>query len=274
MVAVVIPVKNEGESIWDTLKNCIGLNADYIIPVINGCIDNSKEIILSHPNKNNIKLLEFSEALGIDVPRAAGAALAYKLGCQVVLFLDGDMKGEITHHLLKLIQAVRFDSIDMALTNCYPYISNRPYLAHTVLRYRERLNKKLGLFNQLGLANPSHGPHAVSRRLLESVPWSALAVPPLSLAMASIDKLNIQVGTAVAHNLLQSSARNDYHSLHIAETIIGDCLTALNYLEGKPLSREENGIYYLGYHPERRFDVLEEYVKSLGLKDKAVTSDL
>jgi len=265
MISVVIPVKNEEENIKKTLDNCKCLPIDNIIVVLNGCTDNSLEIVRSHTLRDYIRIIEFTEPLGIDVPRAIGAAFAYKNNASAVLFLDGDMQGNICRHLKELVIAVTLDNIDMALTNCYPYITTRPAIASTVLSYREKLNRSLGVFAQLGLASPSHGPHAISRRLLQTIPWKALAVPPLSLAMAVQANLNVKVVTSVAHNLLLSPLRDDNHSILIAETIIGDCLEALNYLGGKPVAREDNGIFYLGYHPYRKFQVLEEYVKELGL---------
>ncbi|MFZ7102189.1 MAG: glycosyltransferase [Peptococcaceae bacterium] len=263
---MIIPVKNEAASIIKTLDNCKELNVDLIIPVLNGCEDASKELILSHPLLEKIKIIEFSKPLGIDIPRAVGAAYAYKSGAGTFLFLDGDMQGKIAPHLRKLIHSVNYEQTDVALTNCYPYITLRSSTANTVLRYRERLNRSLGLFSSLGLANPSHGPHAISRRLLEYVPWKALAIPPLSLAMAAANLLKIQVAASIPHDLLLSPLRDDNHSALIAETIIGDCLEAISYLEGKPLNREEGGIRYLGYHPYRKFELLEEYLKALEIK--------
>ncbi|KJS82345.1 MAG: hypothetical protein JM58_15170 [Peptococcaceae bacterium BICA1-8] len=265
MPAVVIPVKNEEENIAKTLDNCQNLPLNKIIVILNGCTDNSKEVIKNHSLKKYIHTIEFADPLGIDIPRAIGAAFAYKNNSPLVLFLDGDMQGSINTNLKDLVSAVTENNIDMALTNCYPFITNRPTIASAVLRYRENLNRCLGVFTQLGLANPCHGPHAVSRRLLEKVPWMALAIPPLCLAITVQSKLNVQVATSLSHTLLLSSLRNDDHNIYIAETIIGDCLEALRYLEGLPPSRKDNGIYYLGYHPERKFDVLEEYVEGLGL---------
>jgi glycosyltransferase involved in cell wall biosynthesis len=268
LVSVVIPVKNEEERIAKSLDNCQSLPLDKIIIILNGCTDNSKEIILSHSLRNYVYLLEFNAPLGIDIPRAVGAAYAYKLGSNAVLFLDGDMEGEINNNLSKLTYAINVENIDMALTDCYPYNTVRPTIARKVLSYRERLNRSLGLFEKLGVANPSHGPHAISRRLLEVIPWRALAIPPLSLAIAAKANLKIEVATSLPHRNLLSPLRNDDHSILIAETIIGDCLEAICHLKGVPPSREDKGIYYLGYHPERKFDLLDNYVRDLGLDGK------
>jgi len=265
MISIVIPSRNEADRISETLDNCKYLPVDVIITIVNGCIDTTKDKIQQHFLNNKIQIIEFSEPLGIDVPRAIGAAYAYKLGSHAVLFLDGDMTGNLSLQLNRLIDAVIHKKIDMALTNCYPYIYNRPFMAKTVLSYRERLNRRLGVFSELGLASPSHGPHAVSKKLLEKVPWKALAIPPLSLAIAVQHNLSVKVATSIPHNLLLSPLRNNEHSRYIAETIIGDCLEALRFLEDLPPSRQEDSIFYLGYHPKRRFDILDEYVQSLKL---------
>lgn len=265
MLSIVIPAKNEAEQIHQTLNNCTNLPVDLIIPILNGCTDMTKAEILAHPLKSKIHLIEFSEPLGIDIPRAVGAAYAYKHNSQAVLFLDGDMRGNITSQLQTLLDGIINNNIDMALTNCYPYITYRPLLASTVISYREKLNRHLGVFADLGLANPCHGPHAVSKKLLEKIPWRALALPPLSLAMAVYYNLKVKVVTSIPHNYLLSSRRDDDHNTLIAETIIGDCIEALNFLQGLPAKREYNGIFYLGYQPERRFDLLEKFIQSLEL---------
>lgn len=266
MVYVVVPVKNEEAGIAKTLDNCLNLPVKEIIIILNGCIDNSREVIQNHPLRKKFQIIEFTEPLGIDIPRAVGAALAYSNNSTGVLFLDGDMQGNISEHLEQLIMAVNH-GVDMALTNCYPYITIRPSFAKTILQYREKLNRSLGLFNELGLANPCHGPHAVSRKLLEKIPLRAIAIPPLSLAMAVKANLKVKVATSIPHNLLLSPLRNEAHSTLIAETIIGDCLEAMCFLNQRPPSREDNGIFYLGYHPERKFGILEEFVRELGFRE-------
>lgn len=266
MNSVIIPVKNEAVGIIKTLDNCAKINVHLIITVLNGCTDNSKDLILGHPLQKKIKVIEFPQPLGVDVPRAIGAAYAYKMGSEGFLFLDGDMQGDISANLQDLLIAINLKKTDMALTNCYPFITLRSSIANTVLLYRERLNRSLGLLATLGLANPSHGPHAISRNLLNLIPWNALAIPPLSLAMAAAQKLKIQVATSVPHSLLLSPLRDEEHSTLIAETIIGDCIQALAFIHGQPFTRKEKGILYLGYHPQRNFTLLEEYIRELGLE--------
>lgn len=264
MIAVVIPAKNEEDRITKVLDTCSKLPVDIIIPIVNGSTDHTKENIISHPLNPKIKLLYFSKPLGIDIPRAIGAAYAYSINADVILFLDGDMIGNISSNLLELITSIELKDCDMALTNCYPYINYRNPVADTVLKYREKLNRKLKVFSKLGLASPSHGPHAISRKLLEKVPLYSIAIPPLSLAIAVDKKLQVRVVTSIPHPLLLSSPRDIKHGDKIAQTIIGDCLQAINYLEKKNALENNNRNNYLGYHLLRRFDLLKKYVKDIG----------
>ena len=150
----------------------------------------------------------------------------------------------------------------MALTNCYPYINNREPLVKTILSFREKLNSTLGLFSQLGVALPSHGPHGLSRGSLEIIPWEYIAIPPLSLAYLAQHQLKVRVVTSIPHKELLSAPRKVNHSIKVAETIIGDCIEAINYINYSRRDRSYNDLEYLGYHPERRFDLLQEYIDS------------
>lgn len=260
MFAAVVPAQNENIRVKQVIQNLLKLPLDLIIPVINGCQDNTLELCLSL-NSPKIYILYSSCSLGIDIPRAIGAHFAYVLGAEGVLFIDGDMNMNLTHQLNMLIRSVK-SGTDCALTNCYPYIYSRHPLAKKVLRYREMLNRKIGLFHQLGLASPSHGPHGVSRKLLETIPISALAVPPVEIAYAKITGLKIDVSAAISHQQLGSREKPLLHTKMVAYTIIGDCLEALAVLNGTTRHRREAGFIYDGYHPLRRFDLLESFLEN------------
>jgi hypothetical protein len=67
------------------------------------------------------------------------------------------------------------------------------------------------------------------------------------LAKAAKAHLQIQVVSTLNNNQWQSAQRGDIHNEKIAETIIGDCIAALEYLEGKPITRSDGEKVYLGY---------------------------
>ena len=53
--------------------------------------------------------------------------------------------------------------------------------------------------------------------------------------------------TAQSETQWTSAQRGDLHNQKIADTIIGDCIAARQYFCHQPITREENGIVYLGY---------------------------
>lgn len=261
MYDVVIPAHNEEKSILAVLTTVLRLPLRYIILVLNGCTDQTLELIRSIPD-SRIHTIYFTEPLGIDIPRAIGALYAQKLNTKGVLFIDGDMSGNIYTNLEKILAALD-DGVDVALTNCYPYITHRANLANLVLKFRSNLNKELGLFQALGLATPTHGPHALSAKSLQLIPAEGIAIPPLSLVWAKKHSLNTQVVTSIRHQDLKSPRKHRRHARLIAETIIGDCVMGFALARDEPLSRSLGKHQMLGYHPERRFDILNLWIEAL-----------
>jgi len=258
MYCAVIPVHDEEASIGRVLQQVLAIPVDLALPVVNGCRDRSGEIVSGYAADPRVYPLEFTEPLGLDVPRAVGAARARELGAEAVLFVDGDMRGDVEQALRDLLGAVTSGGLDLALTDCYPPGAPGPSspLANTLLEVRRLLNEALGLAT-LGGASPCHGPHAVGRRFLETVPLESLAVPPVALVLAARAGLRIGVAAALPHAALGSSDRGEEHALRLAETIIGDHLEAFGILKGeKNRSRTLRGLTFNGYNPERRRDLL------------------
>ena len=265
MFAAIIPAKNEEKSILAVMTTVLRLPVDDIILVLNGCTDRTLELARSIPDPR-IHILFFSDPLGIDIPRAVGALYASHIGADGALFVDGDMSGDIYQNLLSLITTVN-SGVDVALTNCYPYITNRQKLASLVLKFRSRLNRELDLFKDLGLATPTHGPHALSLRALESIPSEAIAIPPLTLFWAKQLELRIKVAASIPHERLHSPRKQRRHARLIAETIIGDCLMGIALSQNRCLTRTLGKHELLGYHPERRFDLLWSWEHALQVQD-------
>lgn len=261
MNVVVIPAKDEEPSIKLVLDVVDSLGVDLIIPVVNGCKDKTALEVLNGLWKTPIRLLEFKEALGIDMPRAIGALYAQKCGATSILFLDGDMSSIPRDSLNTLIESVSSNKTDMALTNCYPFIYPRNSLANQVLKMREKLNRQINRFHELGLASPAHGPHAVSHRFLEEVPLHEIALPPVSMAIAARKCLSITVEGSIHHKLLGSPIKDTNHGKMVAYTIIGDSLEAISAYKHEPRSRVFHGVDYGGYHPQRRFDIFWRLMK-------------
>ncbi|MDD4335513.1 MAG: glycosyltransferase [Desulfotomaculaceae bacterium] len=261
MIAAVMPVKDEEKRLKKTVETLLSVPLDIIIPVINGSSDRSCNIIRQVRSKR-IQPLYFIEPLGIDIPRAIGAKAALDKGATAVLFLDGDMDGDIAKNLFDLVSAVYEKHADMVLTNCYPgdYITRLPKLAVEVLNARTRLNREIGLEETIGAASPSHGPHVVSRRFLLSVPLREIAIPPVSLALAAKRGLLVCVGTEIPHNELGSPVKDAAHADLIAGTIIGDCIEAQHVYRDTKRQRSSGSVEYEGYHSQRRWDLLAQFL--------------
>lgn len=261
MYDVVIPAHNEEKSILAVLATVLKLPISRIILVLNGCTDRTLELtrsILDH----RIHTIYFAEPLGIDVPRAIGALYARSLNTHGVLFVDGDISGNVYDGLIDLLAALD-EGTDVALTNCYPYITNRAKLAKLVLRFRGNLNKDLGYFQLLGNATPTHGPHALSAKALELLAPEAIAIPPLTLVLAKRFDLKVKVATSIRHQDLKSPRKHRRHARLIAETIIGDCVMGLTLARNEEVTRSLGKHKMLGYHPDRRFDILQLWAESL-----------
>lgn len=261
MLSAVVPVHNEEKRLRKTVETLLSIPSALIIPVINGSNDNSSNIVRKIKSAR-ITPLEFKEPLGIDVPRAIGAKAALDKGASAILFLDGDMDGDIAWNLKELVSRIYEDGADMALTDCYPgeYQAGLSSLASEVLKARSVLNREIGLNGTIGAASPSHGPHAVSRRFLLSVPLREIAIPPVSLGLAAKSGLKILVGTAIPHKALGSPDKDPVHSELIAQTIIGDCMEALCVYRNEKRSRSFGTVEYNGYHPRRRWDLLDDFL--------------
>jgi len=264
MFAAVIPVKNEAKSLEQVVFNLAANSLDLIIPVLNGCTDNSLSV-LEEINCPILAPLCFKEPLGIDIPRAVGALAAQRLNAEGVIFVDGDMTGANSAVLGQLLKAVRLKGVDLALTDCYP-----PYVYHhlspqasCLLAIRRILNNHLGLIDSIGSASPSHGPHAVSGNLLRLAKPLDFAVPPLLLVKAAGQGMTIGLGAELPHVMLGSPIRSDDHAQSIVATIIGDYLSALQMISGKPGGRFFAGQEYIGYHAQRRFDLLNDFASGL-----------
>ncbi len=263
MISVVVPARNEAGRITTVLQNLGTLPIDHIIVIANGSKDATMREILNL-RLPKLQIIYFHDCLGIDVPRAIGAKVALSLGSDVVAFVDGDMVGTFNENLMELADGILLKHLDLALTNCYPSPPRHIERYNPTFQWRLNLNKELGLEKKIGLASTAHGPHAVSRRLLEAVPLREIAIPPVVMALARQAKLRLDVATTIPHYRLGSSIKNQIHTNKIIDTIVGDCLEAIAVYRGEPRTRQWQNTNYQGYHGERRFDLLDLFLSENG----------
>lgn len=258
----VIPARNEGTRLRQAVQTVRQAGLRDLIVVVNGCQDHTRDVAASLQD-GRLTLLHFDEALGVDIPRAVGAAYAYRKGAEHVLFYDGDLIGPHRDELGKLIDSARRFSLDLALTDPYGTAHGFDVTRDPLLALRRDLARRLGLEGRLGLSNPAHGPHIVSRALLRHIPLDFLAKPPLVLAYAARAGLHLDALARIPHARLGSAHKGPEHYAKIRETIIGDHLEAFCYLDGRPRSRRLHSRLFDGYDSERRFDLLARFARSL-----------
>lgn len=262
MISAIIPAKNEAGRAAILLQNLALLPIDHIILVVNGCRD-ATVYETTNLKIAKLQLIYFHDGLGIDIPRAIGAKIALALGSDIALFVDGDMVGTFNPNLLQLIDSVSSQNLDLALTNCYPMPIRNIERYNPTFKWRLKLNQELMLDKKINIANPSHGPLAVSRKFLQTIPLHELAIPPVSLALAQKHKLNIDIGTTIPHYLLGSAIKDNQHATKIIDTIVGDCLEGISAYSNEPRTRTWQHRNYIGYHHERRFDILDEFLTKI-----------
>lgn len=261
----VIPACNEETRILSAIRAVRQAGVERIIVVVNGCQDNTRGTVLSVAD-TDLTMITFRERLGVDIPRAIGAAYAYHQGAPYVLFYDGDLIGHHQDELAKMIDNAQRFRVDLGLTDIYGTAHDLDIDRDLPLRLRWQLNHKLGLFSRIGLSSPAHGPHIVSRKLLQELPVTDLAIPPLALLHAKQHALKIDVLANIPQARLGSAHRHPDHVKRIRDTIIGDTLEALCLHDNQPRKRTYRGLDYNGYHTHRRFDLLNKFVHSLAQK--------
>ncbi|MCG0275061.1 MAG: glycosyl transferase family 2 [Thermosediminibacteraceae bacterium] len=258
MNLAVVPARNEEGRIGSVLNMLSETSVDRILVILNGCTDGTLDEIKSNKFPH-VDLLIFKEPLGYDIPRAVGVFYALKNGADCVTFVDGDMTGNLVPVVNSLVESILSRKVDLALTLCQTdNLENK--LAQELYFFRKLLNTRLGIFNKIGAAIPSHGPCAVSRKLMTLADIKDFAVPPVILAFTVKNNLSVEAPVSIPSRKLGSKERGFCHAKKIADTIIGDIIEAINYFEGKPRIRTINHKEYQGFNPFRRFDLLEKFI--------------
>jgi len=268
MIAAVVPVHMEEYRVGRVLASLLSASTvSRIFVILNGAnevtVKQVQQAYAQHEEK--IVLVSFAVPLGIDVPRAVGARLAYAACAEYTVFVDGDMAGENATGLERFINTTVRLGLDLALLDCYPDKTVLADLTQPLFHWRALLNRELGLYEEVNIATPSHGFHAVSRRMLRNTPWADFAVPPTLLTHAVRLRYHTGIAGTIPHAQLGSPVKNMTHNRLIVDTIIGDCIEALCMWHHRPRTRSWGNKVYIGYHDRRRFDLLQQFLAGLSM---------
>lgn len=263
MRCIIIPCCSEGPYIERIINEGEKSSADRVIIVENGSEDDSFDIIKKNlSDKTNI--LYVNLPLGHDIPKAVGLYYSLLDEGSYFIFYDGDMIGITSDDIDAMFGALK-SGADLVLTDCYCDGSLPAGLASYVLSFRKMLNKELNLFYKIKHASPSHGPMGMSRRFSLSVPIEYMGIPPLLLVHAVDKGFRVDIGLKKLHMDLGTQERTDKHRLKMAETLVGDSIFALKSSRNELTNRKYDGIDYIGFHENRRFDILELITVNAGL---------
>jgi glycosyltransferase involved in cell wall biosynthesis len=259
VIYTIIPCFNEVSSIEKVLNAAVNSDTDKVLVVDNGSTDGSTDVIKNY-SLNKVDLLYFNTPLGHDIPKAAGLFYSLLDKGEHFIFVDGDMIGVNSKDINSIILSLK-SGLDLSLTDCYYDGTTPSGLAQYVLHFREILNSKLNLFDKIKYSTPSHVPHGISKKLAASLPLEYTAIPPLLLSYAAKNNFNIDIGLKKLHKDMVDDNKSSQHALTMCETLIGDCISGLSFIKDKPLIRKYKEIDFVGYHRNRRFDILEMITK-------------
>jgi len=217
LVSVIIPAMNEAGKIAAVIAEARAVHpATEVIVVANGCRDHTEMAA----ERMGAKVLAFADPLGNDVGRSVGAQAAKG---QILLFTDSDMvipSGE----LKPFVHAVQ-SGIDVALNDYTGPTDRSP--VHRVILAKYTLNSMLGRPDLRG-ASMTAVPHAISRRVLQTIGAEILSVPPKAQAAAVCRGLRVEAVHRVEVGRLNPGRAAGGDPLE--KLVLGDHLEALSAL--------------------------------------------
>lgn len=179
--SAVIPVGEERETIAEVIRSVRAAGVDEIIVVANG----SDRLTVERAQAAGANVFTFSKALGHNVGRAIGAA-----NCtgEICLFVDGDFVVP-PRDLIPFIRAAE-SGVDVALNNLDRLFQQfRPADPISMLKYFLNICcKKPELLN----ASMTAVPHAVHRRVIDTIGYRSFVIPPLAQVKAILAGFRVQ----------------------------------------------------------------------------------
>ncbi|MBJ8058639.1 MULTISPECIES: glycosyltransferase family 2 protein [Bacillus] len=166
-LSVIIPACNEIDTISDVIQSVKGLNPLEIIVVANGCTDGT-ETVAEHLG---CKVLWYTEKLGNDVGRAAGAKEA--IG-DVLLFIDGDFAIQ-TSKLQLFLNPILYNQADVVLNNLDALFLKRQK-PNSITVWRQILNAILER-EELKIDSLLAVPHALTKEVVQSIGYECFVNP-------------------------------------------------------------------------------------------------
>jgi len=222
--AAVVCACNEEHTLGQVLLQLKRLPLADIIVVLNGTTDDSLKQVLK---QQGLTVVYEPDRAGHDVGRALGAKMT---DAETVLFVDGDMVISAEELAPFLFAVDRGQDVALNnLTSLLPSFAGQD----EVSRIKAYLNRTLGRAD-LGSNSMTAVPHALSRRMIQTVKPASLAVPPKAQSLAIQHGMSVSAPSQV--DVIRSNRLrpgNTGSGNDVARLIIGDHLEALATLLGR-----------------------------------------
>lgn len=218
-VSVIIPVKNERDTIVDVILHAYPVHpATEVIVVCNGTTDGTDYLA----EEIGAIVIRENKALGHDVGRSVGASVAKG---DILLFMDGDIVIPYWD-LVPFVKAIEEGEADIALNEYQGPIEKKKI--HSVVLAKYALNVALSRPDLKGCSLTTI-PHAIHRSALDHIGIENLVVPPLAYAIAIKEGLRVKPVHYV--DVSQSNIRRSMeHKAAVKKLIVGDHLEAIRWL--------------------------------------------
>lgn len=220
-VAAVIPAKDEASRLPSALTALRQANIQGVCVIDNGSTDGTTAVA----EQAGAQVVRYEDALGHDVPRAAGCA---SIAADKYVFLDADVSYRADD--ITAFVAAAADT-DVAL-NDLDGVVPKAQLSDPVSVVKRFLNLALGR-PDLGVASLTAVPHILRASVIEQIGLDALAVPPLAMVKAVLAGFKVErvypvdvVGT----NTYRSDLHSGASGRPLQRMIIGDHVEALQFL--------------------------------------------
>ncbi|GAA0133318.1 hypothetical protein YSY43_01580 [Paenibacillus sp. YSY-4.3] len=219
VVSIIVPAMNERNTLKGVLYEASRVHPySEIIVVANGSTDGTETLA----RKCGARVIAVAEPLGHDIGRRVGAEAARG---QIMLFIDADMVIPAME-LRPFVKAVK-EGVDVALNDYSGPTAGREI--HPVVLAKYSLNALLGRSDLKG-ASLTAVPHAMSRKAVEAIGYSALEVPPVALAAAVLRGCKVRAVHSVQVGRLNPVKYKNGRADPLTSLITGDHLEAVNRL--------------------------------------------
>ncbi|WP_029421952.1 glycosyltransferase [Alicyclobacillus macrosporangiidus] len=275
-LCAIVPVRNEADRIGNALAQMHRAGVRRGIIVVNGSRDGSAAAAKKALARLRweARVIDLKPALGPDVPRAVGTYVAMRTFPDTGWFLhvDGDWGGGFGPMLQEWLARATVSRAQMVfvgrpavvarMANRRTPPATRPdlWLWHRALRSR---------WPQWMDVSPAESPWLIHRRaFLDLSPfwlhhpgqWFARCV------LASGPDLRLAVVRGWDARLTGNRTRDRLHAERMRETLWGDAIEGYCLLTGRRPTRRWQGVWWDGYHSQRRVDILRRIGASWNLE--------